>query len=435
MIRIRSMFVVLLATFMSVCSLAAFAAGGGSGTKYSAFIFPDNIVRDPDGKSTFIAYLKNDSTPPGVSNINSAAMSFSAASGVCFDTISLLVPTGTVSVTPSLSPPGCVTSVQLNNIPNIRNGDTAQFRITLRGIPSSCTTMTWTATANAGNSNNGDPFLPSPTTASQLYSGLGTCDGILDCPAASTGSGDDSDVPFGGSGITGYRGDNKDISACIRVPFDLADNRSSTLQRPSVEFKWDYATQPGASFEYTVPWFAELVNADGVPNPTKLAWLDGGTGLYTTLVPGRACIGDTLPKCVGTLTSAIDANTTKFFVTGTTACPVPASTTVPFAVTIGSERMKVKLITGTGPYEWTVERGDGMTTAPPGVGLSHTIGAKIGSNPLPLDGDGKQMQMCIKSESWKAVGVDYCSGSSGPLCSLIEVTTTVFDLGDGLMER
>jgi hypothetical protein len=106
---------------------------------------------------------------------------------------------------------------------------------------------------------------------------------------------------------------------------------------------------------------------------------------------------------------------------------VPASTTVPFAVTIGSERMKVTAIVGS---TWTVVRGDGATTA-----ATHTTTAKVASNPLPLGDDGKQMQMCIKSESWKAVGVDYCSPTSNSLCSLIEVTTTVFDLGDGLMER
>jgi hypothetical protein len=104
--------------------------------------------------------------------------------------------------------------------------------------------------------------------------------------------------------------------------------------------------------------------------------------------------------------------------------------------------MKVTAITGS---SWTVVRGDGRTGAASHFAVRGDGSiTKVASNPLPLDGTlpvsgpadgGAQMQMCIKSESWQAVGENYCSGSSGPLCSLIEVTTTVFDIGDGLMIR
>jgi len=405
--------VVSLVFALLIMTFSAPGLAQKSETKYFWATFPELLQA---GVTTIDVTINNATPPPGVSTINSGRIRLFGPAEMTITGVQMVAPT----VSSVAWSPASGKDITLSNFPGIKNNKFATFRLTLAGVPSTCTGVSWLVNANTGNAYpGGDEFVQSEQVQSQLSTGVG-CDGILDCET--TGSG--GNFVFGQTGITGKRGDNKDISACVKVPYDLVDNRGSTAVR-QVEFKWDYAAQPGASFEYTVPWFAELVNANGMPNPTKLAWLEGTS--YTALAPGRACIGDTLPTCVGTLTSAIDSTTTSIGVTGTSACPVPASTTVPFAVTIGSERMKVTAIVGS---TWTVVRGDGATTA-----ATHTTTAKVASNPLPLDDDGKQMQMCIKSESWKAVGVDYCSPTSSSLCSLIEVTTTVFDLGDGLMER
>ena len=139
----------------------------------------------------------------------------------------------------------------------------------------------------------------------------------------------------------------------------------------------------------------------------------------------------------------------------------------PFPITIGNERMTVTAMvvdstqsnTSTSThYVWTVTPGAGGTTS-----ADHAVNAPVMSNPLPLGANNKQMQMCIAEESWSNVpsGPDFdyanatdctydklpdsyknpdpTTGQPGvnygqPLqCAMF--TTTVYDIGDGFMNR
>lgn len=269
-------------------------------------------------------------------------------------------------------------------------------------------------------------------------------DGTLVCKPGSpyqflslAGGADDIADPGYAAGERGAY--NKEGSGCVAVLYTFTNN---ILTANSVQLQWDTVTQPRAAFKYTVTWKPEYVNqASGLPQKTtKVQW----SGVPAP-VPGRACLSPNLPAPYGTLAGPIaDAVTPTIFVT---PLAIPAALpATPFPITIDQERMTVTNVSGT---TWTVDRGVGGTSAASHTAFYPDATAKYAmSNPLPLDGDGvtgNQMQMCIAAEVWSA----YLQGSPGiadcptppaagaptaPLACVL-YSTTVFDIGDGLMIR
>jgi hypothetical protein len=119
------------------------------------------------------------------------------------------------------------------------------------------------------------------------------------------------------------------------------------------------------------------------------------------------------------LNGAISDSATQ--ITVTTSATIPAT---PFDFVIGTERLRATSVAGS---TWTVQRGVGGTMA-----AAHDDGAKVMSTPLPIDPNatrpggaantfqGKQVPMCIAEEGWVAFSR-----------TQVQVTTTIFDIGDG----
>jgi hypothetical protein len=227
----------------------------------------------------------------------------------------------------------------------------------------------------------------------------------------------------------GQRGQfNKDGSQCIPVGYTFTND---ILSSNSVLLQWNVASQPGAAFRYTVTWKPEYVDAaTGLPSrKTRVAWYDPTGTTLGPLVLGRACLSANLPTPYGALSGPIGV--------GDTVIPVNASATLPvapFPVVIDKERMTVTAVAGG---SWTVARGAGGTTA-----AAHPSAAVVMTTPLPLDGNGNEMRMCIAEEGWTAVapGAPDCpvtpmAGAPSAPQACVMYSTTVLDIGDGFMNR
>jgi hypothetical protein len=227
---------------------------------------------------------------------------------------------------------------------------------------------------------------------------------------------------------------NKNGAPCAPVGYTFTNN---IVSDNSVVLSWDVASQPGAAIKYTMTWKPEYVNAlSGMPaRVTRVAWYDS-MGILGPLVPGRACLSPDLPFPYGTV-GAVAIVVGDLVIGVTASIPVP---TPPFPIMIDQERMTV---TGVAGPSWTVVRGVGGTTA-----AIHNPGASVMSTPLPLDGAGVQMRMCIAEEGWSSVypGANDCPTTATvspnpsipiptvPLACVL-YTTTIFDIGDGAVNR
>jgi len=318
----------------------------------------------------------------------------------------------------TLTAPGCTAGTCLTGHTATASGGVATFPALTIATPG-----TYTLTASA-------PALGLTSAPSQSFA---VYDGTLACKPGLPFT--FSSLPPGVTDINqpgyaaGERGEfNKDGSKCIVVGYTFTNN---ILSANSVQLEWNTVSQPGAAFKYTVTWKPEYVDSTtGLPTrKTKVQWFVNG--VLTPKVEGRACLSPSLPTPYGTLSGPIGAGDTTIFVTPTGTLPA-----APFPIAIGLERLTVTAVSGT---TWSVMRGEGGTTGAPNVS-----GASVMSNPLPLDGTGIQMRMCIAEEGWSAFspgnpGAADCptAGVGAPTAPLACVlySTTVYDIGDGFMIR
>src|SRR6185312_14585842 len=155
-----------------------------------------------------------------------------------------------------------------------------------------------------------------------------------------------------------------------------------------------------ASFLYTV-------NYPSAVNPS-LSWLTDNVG--PVFIDGQNCLvtqmPNNLPAPYGALSQALTKNASKIQIKVATAPTIA----LPFPVVIGTERM---LVTAVRSNNWTVQRGQGGTSA-----AAHALGAPVMSTPLPLLAGpftpqqtsagyeaGSQAHMCVQSPdsgSWPA---------------------------------
>jgi hypothetical protein len=253
-----------------------------------------------------------------------------------------------------------------------------------------------------------------PTATSASFNLLAS-DGVLDCQGQPNGQAFQFGGTNGVSTVSGNRGLNKDNSLCKLVAYDL-----SFLGPREVALVWDTINQPTATFEYTVDFLPEFVDATtGLPKRTKLAWtLTGATPNY---VIGRSCLSPNLPSPYGTLdANGIGAGDTSFPVLPL-AVPVTLPA-VPFPAVIGTERMDVISVSPTG---WTVSRG--ANAAP------HAPSASVMSTPFPVAG-GVVQQMCIQDETYVTLPPSQCTPVNANL-ACVGVSVKVNDGGDGFMSR
>ena len=270
----------------------------------------------------------------------------------------------------------------------------------------------------------------SQTSASfMVFAGTLNCGDTFDSSAPGA-----TDVTKPGYAAGERGGFNKDRAACVPVGYTFANN---IVSNNSVLLTWNVASQPGAAFKSTMTWKPEYVNAlTGMPaRITRVAWYNS-MGILGPLVPGRACLSPDLPFPYGTV-GAVTIAAGDLMIGVTASIPVP---TPPFPIQINNERMTVTAVSGS---SWTVVRGVGGTTA-----AIHNPGANVMSTPLPLDGAGIQMQMCIAEEGWSSVypGANDCPTTAtvapnpsipiptAPLACVL-YTTTVIDIGDGAVNR
>jgi hypothetical protein len=288
------------------------------------------------------------------------------------------------------------------------------------------TNCTLTATAP-----NFTPVTSAPAFAIVASTGVLNCNDPL-----VTGGGSDASAPGYAAGKRGpfNKGGNNSNDVCpAPVNYSFSNTIASNNKASLI---WDTTAngQPNAAFAYTVNWKVEDVDGSGWPvnRRPKVAWkIDPVTG--PVFILAQACTSQSLPAPYGTA-AAIDGTTSSITVTLATGVTPPPT---PFAIVVDSERMLVTA-TGTGT-NWTVVRNDGMT----GNNVTHLLGAKVMSTPLPLltagaIGDqtayytpGKPAQMCIYDHGWIPKGF---KPGSNPGVPQIMWQTSVFDIGDGFSD-
>ena len=432
MFKFRSL-LALLALFLSVAFVPASMAGP---TKQWAVAMPAVI---PAGLGVQFQMLVYNLTPNGNSYINS--LKITPVANVSFANIPAVINAGTGTATVTYS--SADGSITLNNFSGIGPNKSLTFTLTADVTAVGCTSRTFdytTFVATTGNALQGDTFLYLPnainSATSQTYSQLMVligCDGVINC-------GDAISAQFLGAGVqNGSRGlFNKDGSACVKVGFNFTNTISATND---VLMQWDTGSQPNANFTYTAFWNPEWVGANGVPtSTTKVAWYVGG--VLTTPVAGRACVGSSLPAPYGTIVS-YSGNTTSgslviFVPSPLTAgwATAPTSTTLSFPVQIGKERLQLTYVSqtavsGGANYTYSAQRNVNWTGTLDGLSANEFVM----SNPLPLDGSNKQMQMCIVDEGYTTVNASLCPQAtiSNPPVACVQKSDTAFDLGDGYM--
>lgn len=373
-------------------------------------------------------------TPTGNSTINSAIINIdrTAPNDPGWQIQSAASSTGQATVIDA-------STITVVNMSPVKPGKSFTVSVQLKAGTYACNTSTlWNAQPNTGNSNNGQPFNyilpPQPpgivTQTDALRTSATQCDGILACNGS---------IPllFLGPGvINGQRGMfNKDNSACVDVNYNFINN---ITVNNSVQLLWDTGSQPNATFTYTAFWNPEWVGANGVPTSvTKVRW-----GNLASPVPARACVGSALPAPYGTIVSysgTATSGTLVIFVPNPLTANwavAPTSTTLSFPVEIGKERLQLTFVSqtavsGGANYTYSAQRNASWT----GSQDLLSAGTSVMSNPLPLDGSGVQMQMCIVDEGYTTVDPSLCPQAtvSSPPVACVQKSDQAFDIGDGFM--
>lgn len=352
--------------FLTALAFAAFAMPGFAGpTKMYSLkadassiaysVDPTTNQRSIDVPAPITVTVKNES-PPSVANSNISSFSFTVTGmvitsvdqnacqlqgGIC----SLNGDTNTVSVT------------------NISQPIQAQGTFSVPVTVNSCGDGAWSAKVWSGSQLNGAQF-GGPTSDPGLPTNLAT---NVSCGDAACGLPfiAHSDLAVAGSPtyVSGVRGAyNKDGSACSVLDYFVTNTIPTNN---TLHFEWS-TTEPSGAFRYKLNY--------PVPVMPQLAWFSDSSG--PVFVDAQPCLAtgmpNNLPAPYGTLAQDVNANKTKIQVAVMTA----PSMSLPFPIVIGTERMQV---TAIGTNFWTVQRGQGGTSAAP-----HTAGSYVMSTARPL---------------------------------------------------
>ena len=265
---VRKIIAFVFTIAIAVLALPAFA-GGQTTTKYFSVQFPMFISLTPGAPATaqFQVIFNNATPPPGVSTINS---------------ISITTPNAKVAIT-AVSP-GTLTSLgvdpitggniyEVNNFPGIKTGQTGTFTVSITDANTEpCVNGTWKATANAGNSLNGDSFNDN---GQDNY--VSKCDGALGCGQPFGTFSMTPGTVFGIRGLFNKDGKSNSQATCgtnVAYANTLLDASGNIPQIN--HYQWDTGSQPNAAFTYTVNWKVisiDITNGGVWPsNHPKVSW-------------------------------------------------------------------------------------------------------------------------------------------------------------------
>lgn len=373
--------------------------------------------------------IHNVSTANGVSTINSMQIGIaSPSSGVTITGVTMTAPT---AMTPTMTPAQGGNPVVITNFPGIKKQDTATFELTLSGVVSNCTSVTFFVNANSGNAYpGGDEFGKSRT---DLLTTSVDCDGVLKCPSLPpTDPGFVSYTEISGANTTTLqRWENKDASVCVAIPFNLTFENGDR----QINIFWNNTSQSNVALQTTTVWPLELVGGQGLPKPTLFS-IGGGPSFIAP-----TCLSSLPPTPYGTLAAAINSSTTTITITAASLPAAPFAIIVP-GTALHPERMLVQSYTGPvgGVFTASVLRAQGGTSPD-----THAAAAKVVSTPLSVSTDalngpvGTQVPVCIIKEVFETqpYGTAGCPvqppSASSPIDQLlgcIKATSTLFILDD-----
>jgi hypothetical protein len=347
-----------------------------------------------DVPMSVVVTMKNES-PPSVANSNISSFSFTV-SGMTIESVDTLscqnqggncnldTNSNTVSVT-GISPP-----IQGQGV----------FAVPVK--VTSCGDGNWSAKVWSGSQLNGNMFgLVNDTTlptkpATNVVCGGTSCGNTFTVPVDQLSSNVLS--------VTGIRGDfNKDGSACSVLNYTVTN---TIPQNDTLHFEWDTSVL-SAAFKYTI-------NFRTATQPPQLAWLTDSNGPVP--VAAQACLptgtASNLPAPFGFLAQAVAGNKNKIQVNVTVAPTLP----LPFPIVIGTERMNVTAISNN---NWTVQRGQGGTTA-----SAHGAGDPVMATPLPILPAG------VPKPYVAGYQAQACIASPLPPSTWPSLTYDVIDIGD-----
>ena len=271
----------------------------------------------------------------------------------------------------------------------------------------------------------------------KLTSSVG-CDGVLKCPSlGSTVPGIYSSQQAADGNTTKLtRFENKDLSACIPVGFNLDFQNSGK----TVFIAWDEVLQPYAVLEADTDFPLELVDPlTGLPKRTQVAWELDTTTNQPKYIDAPSCLSSTQPAQYGTIATAITSASTVSIAIAAASLPnAPFSMIVASAT--GPERMLVQSYTGpvSGIFTASVVRGTGGT-----VPVNHAVGDKVASTPAPIINSGpyagKQAEVCLIEENvlTQVFGTTGCptqAANAEPL-ACVKVQSRFFIIGDPWLSR
>jgi|SRR5689334_11811056 len=281
--------------------------------------------------------------------------------------------TGTVTLTVASGPACPVGSCLTGNVATTSNGVATFPNLEINAIG----TYTLTAASTGFTNAISNPFT--------IFMGDLLCGDNLD--QMFTNPDDLQDWQPGYA--TGFRGKyNKDGSGpCIKIPYTFTNNLGND---DTASITWDVNVQRYAIFSYSVNGKARLPQASdppGFPSAVRpqVGWvIESGAPV---LVPGLGCLGtnppDNMPAPYGNLvadnTTSITIDTT--FGGAPPAAGVATLPAVPFPIVIGTERIDVGMVSGSGASTIlsNLTRGVGGTGA-----ITHTVPALVMSTPLPI---------------------------------------------------
>jgi hypothetical protein len=279
-----------------------------------------------------------------------------------------------VDITPSV---GIDTNQQghlkITNIGSVKPKDVLTVAFSTSG---GCGDTTWNANVWSGSNIGSGNFFTSQTILSDTLTPVACL--AAACNTQSNG--------FNGVVDVFRSGVNKDGTTfgatCNAVNVFISNSTGDASGQPPdvVHFRWALAdtTYATAVFDYVVHYSSAL------PAAPKVGWLhlDGSLAVDAgsdpnanpqnpvVFVQAPQCLTDQLPAQLATLAANVNSNAGKITVSST-----PAGLSAPFPIVIGTERMDVYKMNGSGNTTWWVNR-----TA----GAPHSATDPVMSTPLPL---------------------------------------------------
>jgi hypothetical protein len=406
-------------TFLMTLTVMAFTVPGMAAPPQKIYtIHMDVVTRDGTGNTQLQATIKNNS-PPTSNNSQFSSIDLY----VDLDWTLVSTQPVTITETGTTSPGGSIDfsvpgHLRITNLYPVKPQESLTVTYWVNNF--SCGDGGWNAQVWTGSSLSGAllTLIPAPDyqPVTPISCGAIACNQLFTLQPSSGFCALKPTNPECLQGVRSfYDKDGATVnSSCTAVDVYLS-NRLIDLSQ--LHFRW--VSEPTAAFLYTV-------NSGLTSKPTiSLAWLADTNGPVP--ITGQSCLASNpansnLPAPYGTLTAGTDDTTTQIQVDVSTAiAPVPKK--APFPIVIGTERMQVTKMTGSGT--WTVTRGAGGTSPSP-----HLLSDKVMSTPLPLITGpltsrqtaigyviGNQAQMCIEGQA------TYSDDGSW--------FTNIIDIGDG----